>query len=403
MKILMIVERLPSRVGGVTRQYGLVRELAQRHDFTVACYAFPTDLPHLTELQRIVRRVEYVALPTPTLPARSHWYWRFNAWRHAFLDPYPRRGRFPERKRLHAMIQRLVQEESFDLIQVHQTYLADLLPRTGVATLLDMHDILSEYERQVMEAQTKPTFRISAWLEWKKMEMLERRAVRRFDLCTVVSENDQQRLQRLIPGVRTSVVTNGVDLNYFQPQPPDAQQPHVVFVGSMNYDANVDAVLYFSRAIWPTIRANHPKAQFYIVGLEPPSEIVALAADPQVLVTGYVEDVRSYLANSAVVIVPLRFGSGVRNKILEAWAMGKAVVSTPLGAEGLPAQHERNILLATDPQSFAHCVLQTLGDQAMREKLGAAGLQVVEEQYSWSAIGQTMEAVYAQLFGSRIS
>lgn len=394
MKILMIVERVPSRIGGGIRQFGLIRELAQRHEFWVVAYAYPVDLPQVAALQQYAARVEVIPLPKPEMPQRSRLYWRINAWRHTLLDPLPRRGRYPQRALMRAKIGQLLHETRYDLIQVHQAYLADLRPNVALPALLDMQDILSEYERLVLLRASRPTDRFAAWMEWKKMQALERRAVQRFAMCTTATEEDRQKLLRLIPGVKVAAVSNGVDLDYFVPQPDDETDGEIVFVGSMDYAANVDAVLHFHRDIFPEVRRRRPDAHFTVVGYDPPPSVLALNDDPGVTVTGFVPDVRPYLARAAVVVIPLRLGSGVRNKILEAWAMSKSVVSTSLGAEGLPTGHEENILLADDPETFTGCVLRLLADRALRLRLGQAGRRLVETRFAWPAVAGQMEAVY---------
>jgi sugar transferase (PEP-CTERM/EpsH1 system associated) len=401
VKVLVIAEQLPSRIGGSVRQIGMIRELSQQHEFYVACYAYPEQLRDLDELKQYVRRADVIELPVPVMEERSRLYWRFNAWRHALLDPYPVRGRYPLHSEMRETISALVDREDFDVIHVVQAYMTRLLPRTDAAAVLDMQDILSEHERLVMRAKTKMTHRFTAWLEWKKMQALERRALRRFDMCVTLSEDDKSKFCTLFPQAEVAVVPNGVDLGYFQAQPDLTGGANLVFVGSMQYTPNADAVSYFCREILPLIRQELPEVHFYAVGWGPPPEILALGDDPSVTVTGFVEDVRPYLGDSALVVVPLRFGSGIRNKILEAWAMAKPVISTSLGAEGLPARSGHNIQLADDPNAFAQSVLQLLDDRDQRGRLAQAGRQVVEEEYAWSAVSERMDAVYKTVSARR--
>lgn len=394
MKILVIAEYVPTRVGGSVRQFGLIRELSQRHEFSVVSYAYPVHLHDLDTLKRYVCRIEVVQLPVLAMEHRSRLYWRWNAWRHALLDPYPLRGRYPLASEMREKINALVSEEQFDIIQVHQAYLARLLPQAEAATILDMQDILSEHERLVMLAKTKMTHRFLAWLEWKKMQALEHRALRQFDICVTISEDDRTKFLKLFPEARVAVVPNGVDLDYFQPRSAPSDGANLVFVGSMQYTPNADAVLYFYRDILPLIKQRRSDVHFYVVGWGPSEEITALNEDPHVTVTGFVEDVRPYVANSVLTVVPLRFGSGIRNKILEAWAMARPVVSTSLGAEGLAVRHGENIILADDPSQFAQAVLNLLDDRQQCMRLAQAGRQLVEDKYTWSRVSEEMNAVY---------
>lgn len=401
MKVLVIAEQLPSRVGGSVRQFSMLRELSQRHEFCVVCYAYPVQLRDLDALRQHVRRIEVVELPVPVMENRSRLYWRFNGWRHALLDPHPVRGRYPLASEMRHKIDMVVNEERFDIIQVVQAYLAKLLPHTEAATILDMADILSEHERLVMLAKRKMTHRFAARLEWKKMQALERRAVRQVDMCVTISEDDRAKFLKLFPDARVALVPNGVDLDYFQPQSASTKGANLVFVGSMQYAPNTDAILYFCQDILPLIEQHRPDVHLYVVGWGPPPEITALNEAPNITVTGFVDDVRPYVADSVLSVVPLRFGSGIRNKILEAWAMARPVVSTSLGAEGLAARHRENILLADEPDQFARSVLSLLDDRQQRIRLAQAGRRLVESEYAWSAIGEQMNAVYEMVPSSR--
>ncbi|MCL4294783.1 MAG: glycosyltransferase [Anaerolineae bacterium] len=398
MKVLVITEQVPSRFsGGAARQFNLIRELSRQHEFTVICPVDQTDRLHLQSLAPYVRQVEGIELELSPQPERSHLYWRLNALRRALFDPNPLRGRLSCSSRMRQVISRLLTEESFDLIQVHQTHLARLLPPTKTPTILDMHDILSDHEFRLMLTQVKTTHRVHAWLEWKKMQALERNIIRRFNACVTVSEHDQKSLLQLVPEAHVTVVPNGVDTDYFCPSPALQQGPNVTFVGSMRYEPNSDGVLWFYNAILPGIKQQVPDVHFYVVGLDPPPEIIELNDDPDVTVTGFVEDVRPYLANSAVCVVPIRFGSGTRLKILDAWSMQKAIVSTRLGAEGLEAVHSENILLADEPDQFAQYVVNLLSNPQRRFSLGQSGRQLVESRCSWSALAPKLGEVYETL------
>jgi glycosyltransferase involved in cell wall biosynthesis len=305
----------------------------------------------------------------------------------------------------------LSREIKFDVIHVQQAYLAPIVPRSSSLVVLDMLDILSEYERQFVQTQSKMTHRFQKWMEWKKMQVLERQAVHLSNASITMSENDKARIARLYPDAQVWVIPNGVDLDYFRSPTllndrASRTSNQIVFVGSMNYLPNADAVRWFYNEIFKLIQQQiHPDddsvgtytnqdIHFTIVGLEPPNDIIEIGKDPCVTVTGWVEDVRPYIQNAAVIIVPLRYGSGTRLKILEAWAMGKAIVSTTLGAEGLPVKHGENILLADQPNDFATAVSTILHDTATKLKLELSGRKLVENRFSWKSVADSMEQVY---------
>jgi glycosyltransferase involved in cell wall biosynthesis len=204
------------------------------------------------------------------------------------------------------------------------------------------------------------------------------------------------------PQARTAVVPNGVDLDFFRAgATPAVRAPTtLLFFGAIDYHPNTDAMLFFAREVMPLLRSRVPRVRLCIVGRRPPEAVTALRG-PDVEVAGAVEDVRPYLERAAVVIVPLRLGGGTRLKILEALAMGKAVVSTTLGAEGLDVVPDRDLLLADDPATFAAQIRRLLDDPELAARIGAAGRRVVEARYGWGASVERLSAFYGEVLESR--
>jgi glycosyltransferase involved in cell wall biosynthesis len=238
--------------------------------------------------------------------------------------------------------------------------------------------------------------KMACWLESRALQRAERHYVQLADYVLAVSENDRASFAQYADPRRISVIPTGVDTEYFQPEVPSGpslEQPDtMVFTGSMDWMPNEDGVAYFVEKILPLIRRQIPEAAFWAIGHRPPRRIQALASD-SVVVTGTVEDIRPYLAKAALCVVPLRSGSGTRIKIFEAMAMGKAVVSTSMGAEGLPVQHGKNIILADDPADFARQVVDLLRDPPHRQRLGQAARQLVVESYGWPAVAAYFDSI----------
>jgi glycosyltransferase involved in cell wall biosynthesis len=191
-------------------------------------------------------------------------------------------------------------------------------------------------------------------------------------------------------------MATGVDTEFFSPRGPAAGK-RLVFTGSMDWLPNEDAMTYFCRDILPLIRAQEPDVAVSIVGRAPTPAVTRLAEDAGIEVTGRVDDVRGYIEQAAAYIVPIRIGGGTRLKIFEAMAMGKAVVSTTVGAEGLPVTHGENVLIADDPTSFARDVVRLLRDPARRVQLERAARQLVVERYDWSAVAAQLDAALVPL------
>jgi glycosyltransferase involved in cell wall biosynthesis len=190
-----------------------------------------------------------------------------------------------------------------------------------------------------------------------------------------------------------------VDLDYFSVLAQPDQTRHLVFTGSMDWRPNQDAARYFVNDIMPLLRGHRPDLDCTFVGRSPPADIVRLAEVPGVHVTGTVPDVRPYVKRAAVHVVPLRVGGGSRLKILEALAMGRAVVSTSVGAEGLDVVHGRHVLLANNPRDFADSVLGLLENLDQRQRLAAEGRRLVEQRYGWDLLADRFAAFIREVAG----
>ncbi len=236
-------------------------------------------------------------------------------------------------------------------------------------------------------------------IEWRKVKRQEARACRQARLTVAVSDLDRDQLAADAPRARVEVVPTGVDTSYFTPSAPTREEAAMVFTGSMDWYPNEDAIRYFVAEILPLVRRELPRATLTVVGRRPSDTLVALATSAGVRVTGRVDDVRPHVAGSAVYVVPLRVGGGTRLKIFEALAMGKPVVSTTVGAEGLPLVPEEHFVKADTPAGFAAAVVGLLRDPARREKLGAAGRRLVEERYSWPQVAREFEARCREVVG----
>jgi glycosyltransferase involved in cell wall biosynthesis len=214
-----------------------------------------------------------------------------------------------------------------------------------------------------------------------------------------VSEVDREALRRLDPQLEVAVVPNGVDLEFYRPGmiPPLAgmEANALVFTGKMDYRPNVDAVTWFADAVFPSIQERAPGICFYIVGQQPHSRVAALGQRPGIVVTGRVPDTRPYIAGAGVYVVPLRIGGGTRLKVLEAMAMGRAIVSTRLGCDGFPFVDGREVAFADEPKAFVERVIMLLREREQAVALGRAARAYVEAHYGWGAIVPRLEALYA--------
>jgi glycosyltransferase involved in cell wall biosynthesis len=252
--------------------------------------------------------------------------------------------------------------------------------------LLSTHNIEADIWRRYYDNESNALRRWYIEKQWRKVEHFERTALKWVDGALAVSEQDRVRLEQMRPGLPTTVISNGVDLDYFRPMPQPTQRRHLVFTGSMDWRPNQDAFRYFVQDILPLLRHTFPDLECTFVGRDPPADIRAMTGIPGVHVSGTVDDVRPYVQQAAVYIVPLRVGGGSRLKILEAMAMGRAIVSTTVGAEGLDLGDHHPVLLADDPAGFADAVLRLLADPELCARLAALGRRIVEERFGWDSL-----------------
>lgn len=298
-----------------------------------------------------------------------------------------------------------------DIVEVEGIELAQYLFQAAVhrsgkgKPLLVFDDHNAEYVLQQRAFETdvrQPQRWIAAaysYVQWQRLRRYERTACLAADRVVAVSEADAEVLRKLVPDLEPTIVPNGVDMAlYSEPAPAlDGEagpgEMDLVFTAKMDFRPNVDAVLWFAEEVLPLIRKEMPEVRLWAVGKDPHPRLDPLNDDPAVVLTGWVEDVRPYISAAAVYVVPLRIGGGTRLKILEAMAMGKAIVSTSLGCEGF-AVSERELVIADSPAEFARSVIALLRDPARRESLGRAGYGFAESRYDWAMIVPKLERVY---------
>ena len=387
---------LPLDKGGKLRTWHVMRHLAARHDITYLSFADASQ----SEADRAgMREVCSKLLTIPrTDPGKGTW--RFYADAAGYVvDRVPYAVAKYRSDAYRAELERLIASERYDAI------ICDFLPpvvnmpafakaTAGRPWILFTHNVESEIWRRHAEQATNPMSRFMLTQQWQRMLRFEGAALSRFDLVLAVSEADGRTFERLYPGslrAPVHVVQTGVDTGYFTP-PSEAPEPvHMVFTGSMDWLPNEDGMTYFCREILPRIRQSEPDATLSIIGRAPTPAVRKLAEIPGIEVTGRVDDVRPHIARGSVYIVPLRIGGGTRLKIFEAMSMGKAVVSTTVGAEGLPVTNGRDIDIADEPARFAHAVVHLMRDTAARQEIEAAARRLVVERYDWSAVASDFE------------
>lgn len=407
LKVLLLSPMVPSppRFGAQARTHGLLTNLARHHEIT-AIILHDDDSTAQTSraaMQSYCRQVHFIRNPH----GASGWRRRLLQLRSWFSrKSYQRLNSMgPE---LQNRLDEVLTGHRFDVVFVNFPHLAHYRLRQsppGAPTpvvIIDSHDVHYDLARQIAMSAASFGRRIHARLNWRKLKREEIAAYEDADGVCVCSVADQERLAKDAPAARAVVIPNAADIEGMQPRPsdpaPDANT--VLFFGLLATVPNVDGLQYFVRQIWPRILARRPGAKFLIVGAKPAPELRALEGSG-VSIVGPVDDLRPYLTRAAVVVVPLRLGSGTRLKILESWAMARPVVSTSLGAEGLESVAGRHLLIADDPDEFAAAVLRILNEPALAAQLGAAGRALVSGSYSWQGTAELLAAFFRQAAACR--
>lgn len=395
----------PPRFGAQARMHGLMSALGRRHELTaVALVDQEFDAAECRQaMAEYCREVVLVANPN----GYGDLVKRVQQLRSlASTRSYERlRASVPG---LQQVLDRVLQSRRFDIVNLEFSFLGYCNLRQapageqGPALVVDSHNIDYDLARQYARSGGSLIRRLYAEANWRKLRREELATYGTADGVYLCSLADQRRLDDELPGLRTAVIPNAADVEYFRPEPsyPAADGRTVVFFGHMSYAPNVDGVLHFVKEVWPRIVQMHGEVRLKVIGGWPAPEILALAG-PRIEITGLVSDLRAHLSQAALVIVPLRLGGGTRLKIVEAMAMGKAIVSTSLGAEGIEAVNGRDLLIADEPEAFAAAVNGLLADAGRATHIGHSARRLAVERYSWRAAAISLENFLLEIVAGR--
>jgi hypothetical protein len=395
--ILMLTPYLPypPNSGGRSRTYNLVKQLSQDYWITLVCFGRPEEKAFdLAPLRAMCELTVVDRLPSPST--------RQAAWL-SLTSARPVTMRLYHSRTMEQTIERLLTHSTIGLVHVESFYMLPNLPkRLNVPVLLSEPAI--EYIAWGRHAKVaRPWYtRPGVALEAYKMRLWEPRVWSEATVVGVMSRVDQEIVRQATPGVKTVLAPNGVDVDYFQPDPAGGRDNRTaVYMGDYKYFPNTDAALFFTQEILPLIRERRGDFQLTLIGKDPSPDLLALHNDPTqaVNVAGLVDDTRPYLQHSAVFVCPLRSGSGTRFKLLEALACGCPVVSTSIGAEGLGAVDGEHMLIRDTPRDFADAVLSLVEDPALGQRLGQQGCAWVVDQHAWTSSAARLRDVYDQLIG----
>ncbi len=387
-RVLWLTAYLPhtGRHAGAGRMFQLLKRISSNYRITLITFLETDDERNLVpEVEPFCEKVIAMRRSRPTR-------WQLFAYEpfDEFLTP-----------EMEQAIDQCLQDFDFNLVQLEYTQMAWYSQRThGIPTLLTKHEVDFAACARRARAEANPLDKFRWFYNYLQVLDREIKLTRKVNAVVCMTDPDKRELKKFAPSVAAHTINTGVDLDYFRVPDQRSTDPRLIFVGAFQHLPNVESMLYFCHDVFPIIRRQMPEAELLVVGSNPPPPIAGLSALPGVQVTGFVPDIRPFMARSSVYVVPLHLGVGIRGKILEAWAMGMAVVSSSVGCAGLRYENERNLLVADTTEQFAARVLSLLKDPERRRSLGAEGRKTAEQYYSWDRSAQQLDALYKQLIAS---
>ena len=386
---LSITVPFPATDGGRLRVLNLLKQTAQRNRVTfLALETQPTDKEGIEYLRGLGIEAHLVS-HTSRLPPIT-----FRSVSQAVFTRKPLTVARYDVPTFRRTFHSLLDTGSYDLIHYEMFHTGQYYLETNARSLLSLQNVDSHIWRRLREQTPNPLRRALFRTQECAFRRFERTMCNRFNLVACASGVDRDLMDEICPELNSDVIPNGVDTTLYQPNHEVEEEATLIYTGSMDWFPNEDAAIYFIDDILPTIQEKRPNLKFYVVGQFPSERLKRYGNRPGVIITGRVDDVKPYIARATVYVVPLRIGGGTRLKILEALAMGKAVVSTSVGAEGLNLSAGDEITIAEESATFADGVLQLMENGCMRRGLGDNGRRRVETEYDWRRIGEKLQRLY---------
>ena len=386
MKILFIANRFPYPPfrGDKLKIYNLAKRLSEKNEIHLITFTEQkSDLQYLDKLSPIFKRMEIVHLPKLQSLFNSAI---------GLFQKLPLQVQYFKSNEFSVRLKQLLSEEKYDAIHVQHIRMAQYaIPYKQYFRILDLPDAFSLYWQRRKEV---PRSFLSKWLdniESKRVINYEKYVLNEFDLNLVCSREDQEFLIQTHKVDNIELLPNGVDTQQFKPGKHDySHNATLLFTGNMDYDPNVDAVLYFVDEIMPIILKAFPNVKFLIAGQRPIDKVKALDNGKNIFVTGFIPDLSETYNSASVVVAPLRFGAGTQNKVLEAMSMGIPVVCSNIGFKGLGIDDGQGAFMRLGASDFADQVVKLLMDEKLREQTGKKGIEVIEKSFTWETISERL-------------
>jgi glycosyltransferase involved in cell wall biosynthesis len=400
MKILVVPKQFPHAtvIGGPIIIFYRIKCLSKKHFVGLATFANEEEKKHLPTIAPYLKDVALLPHPKKRSLLR-----RLRDFFFSEVPPYMCNTKSEALKR---KLGEMVRKEKYDVIIAEYTVMGQYVYKNEylppVKRIISCHESYT-IARKLQWKLNKFSWKgIQALLQLKGLRKYEFAMYRDADKVLTLTPQEREGLLRYAPGLDIDVVPHGVNIEQFQYRDDDPkEEKSIMFLGNYPHEPNRDAVSLFYHECWPELKKRVPGVKFYIVGKDPTKDILEMARDPQVVVTGKVDDVRPYFRKAKVFICPVRMGKGFRGKVLEAMAMGVPVVSTALGAEGIPVKNRENIVIADEPGRFVDCIVELMENREFYAVIRRNARKLVEEKFSWEKGVEILEKILDKVVGKK--
>lgn len=399
MRVLVLTAKTiwPLLGGAEIRNFSLMKETAKHHDVVLLSFLLGrNDRDHFDGLGPHCEKVIGVDLVRPT------WKRMLKAAGSVMGGSRPFIISDYHRAEMEETVSRVIEDEKIDVVHAHFLHVGQYVMHKGrAAWVYDAHNLEHVLWERFARFQTNPLMRVFARMQLPKFVDWQQRVARNSEKIVTLSDDDRDEYLRIAPDADITTVSNGADIDFFAPLDHIATEDGaIIYFANFGWPPQDDAAIYFHDEVFPAVKQAVPNAKLYLVGKTPPEAIQRLAGD-DVVVTGFVEDIREYIQRAAVVVLPLRVGAGTKHRVFQSLSMEKPLVTTSVGAEGIALEHGKTAMITDDSAAFAQHTIELLQDPARREAMGKAGRELIVANYDWRSNYQVLERVFQEAVAKR--